>query len=259
MNQPQQPNQPGSAGSASSSNTGSRTSTSGSNGANDNTLLNQASQWLGQGNVSDLIGRLPESVQGLGNKAVGRFNQLTTTQKLVGGALLALGVGYLARSSSKTGNGAQGDYHGHASTDTSDTLHELLLFVNDRIEGYQRAASESKDTQRTGYYKQLVSQSQRFANELNDYLRRQGDDRETGTTIKGKLYRGWMDTKAALTGFDEESILGSNIYGEEWAIKAYKDALNSGSLSGSVRQAVERQYAQSQKTYQELKRMEGKK
>lgn len=259
MNQPQQPNQPGYTGSASSSSTtGSRTSTGGT-GATDNTLLNQASQWLGQGNVSDLIGRLPESVQGIGNKAVSRFNQLTTTQKLVGGALLALGVGYLARSSSKTGNGAKASSYGHAATETTDTLHELLLFVNDRVEGYQRAAAESKDPQRTGYYKQLVSQSQQFANELNDYLRRQGDERETGTTIKGKLYRGWMDTKAALTGFDEEAILGSNIYGEEWAIKAYQDALHSGSLSGSLRQAVERQYAQSQKTYQELKRMQGKK
>ncbi len=222
-------------------------------------MLGQASQWLGQGNVSDLIGRLPESVQGLGTKAVSRFNQLTTTQKLVGGALLVLGVSYLTRSGSKSSNGAKSAAYDYDSSDTADTLHELLLFVNDRIEGYQRAVKESQDPQRTGYYKQLVSQSQRFANELNDYLRRHGDDRETSTTMKGKLYRGWMDTKAALTGFDEDAILGSNIYGEEWAIKAYKDALDSGSLSGSLRQAVERQYAQSQKTYQELKRMEGKK
>ena len=101
--------------------------------------------------------------------------------------------------------------------------------------------------------------SQQFATDLNSYLTQAGGGRENATTLKGKIYRAWMDTKAAVTGRDEKSILGSNIYGEEWAIKAYQDALDSDSLSGSLRQAVERQYAQSKKTYQELKRMQGKK
>ena len=145
-----------------------------------------------------------------------------------------------------------------SSGNQADTLHELLYFVNDRIEGYQRAVDESKDPQLSGYYKQLVSQSQQFANELNSYLRQLGDDRETSTTMKGKLYRAWMDAKAAVTGFDEKAILGSNIYGEEWAIKAYKDALSDNTLSGPIRQIVERQYAHSQKTYKELQKLDNK-
>ena len=171
--------------------------------------------------------------------------------KLVGGALLAFGVSYLV-------NKTQGKKAPVSDSET-ETLHELLLFVNDRIAGYKRAVDESKDAELTGYYKQLVSQSQQFANQLNQHLRQKGGGRETGTTLKGKLYRRWMDAKATVTGFDEKAILASNVYGEEWAIKAYKDALDSESLTGQLRQEVERQYAKSQQTYDKLKSLEQKK
>lgn len=213
-----------------------------------NDILGQAKQWLNQGSVGDMLTQLPQSFKDAGNDALSKVNKLSTTQKVVGGALLAAGVGYLA-----TRNRASKKH-----SDQASTLHELLLFVNDRIEGYQRAVDESQDAQLKGYYKQLVSQSQQFANKLNQYLRQQDGGEEAGTTLKGKLYRAWMDTKAAVTGFDEKAVLGSNIYGEEWAIKAYEEALNDQTLSGTLRVEVERQYAQSKKTYKELQKLDAK-
>lgn len=234
MNQPQQPSTQDNASARSSSPT---------QGNGD--LLDQAKNLLNQGSVPDLLGRLPQSLKDASNKAVTSFNKLSTTQKVVGGAALALGVGYLLTNKSKSKTG----------TKQADTLHELLLFVNDRIEGYQKAVEESQDPQLKGYYKQLVSQSQRFANELNNHLRQQGDERETGTTVKGKIYRRFMEATAAVTGHDEKSILATNIHGEMWALKAYKEALSKKTLTGALRQEVERQHSQSQKTYDELKRL----
>jgi len=66
-----------------------------------------------------------------------------------------------------------------------------------------------------------------------------------------------MDVKSAVTGKDEKAILDSNVYGEEWALKAYKEALDSGDLPQPVQQAVERQYQTSQQTYDKLKSMGG--
>ncbi|SHJ15038.1 conserved hypothetical protein [Hymenobacter daecheongensis DSM 21074] len=226
MNQPQQPTRP-----TQEDNYGqSYTSSTTENGS----LLNKAGQLLSKGSMGDLLGKL------------------STTQKVLGGALLVFGVSKLL-SGNKAGKAAKA-----SNGQQADTLNELLYFVNDRVEGYQRAAAESKDPQLSGYYKQLVSQSQQFANELNGYLRQQGHERQTSTTAKGKLYRGWMDAKAAITGFDESAILGSNIYGEEWALKAYEDALDDHTLTGAMRQAVERQSAQSQKTYRELQKLQAK-
>jgi uncharacterized protein (TIGR02284 family) len=143
-----------------------------------------------------------------------------------------------------------------ANTDSIDTLQELLLFVNDRIEGYKKAVEETKDHDLQGYYKQLVSQSQQFSKELNSHLRKLGAEPETSTTLKGKFYRGWMDAKALIAGSDEKAILGSNVYGEEWALKAYQDALDDKTLPAAIRTAVERQLHISEKTYKKLKKLE---
>jgi uncharacterized protein (TIGR02284 family) len=199
-------------------------------------LLSQAQQWLGQ---------VPTTLKSTGTKTASSFKNLSTTQKVVGGTLLALGATYLVRRG-KTGK----------TSEQAATLQELLHFVNDRIEGYQRAVDESEDPQLRGYYKQLVSQSQQFATDLNTFLTQAGGDRENATTLKGKIYRAWMDTKAVVTGRDEQAILGSNIYGEEWALKAYEDALASRALRGTMRQAVERQYTLSQNTYRRLKNLQ---
>ena len=115
--------------------------------------------------AKQVINQLPQSVKDVSGKATTSFNQLSTTQKVVGGGLLLfLGARLL------TG--------GRKSRDKqADTLHELLHFVNDRIEGYKKAVAESQDQDLRSYYQQLANQSQRFANELNRYLSRLGDKR----------------------------------------------------------------------------------
>lgn len=139
----------------------------------------------------------------------------------------------------------------------ADTLNELALFVNDRIEGYKTAAKETKDPENEKYYQQLVQQSEQFVSEINGFARSAGGDAESSTTLKGKFYRGFMDAKALVTNRNEASILDSNIYGEEWALKAYREALENEDLAGPARQAVERQFKASQQTYEQLKRLKG--
>jgi len=189
----------------------------------------------------DLYGETADSLKEASDKAAGAFNKLSTTQKVVGGALLAAGLAYLVAPKKK----------GKAKR-AKAALERLLLFVNDRIEGYKRAVAETKDTQHKGYYQKLASQSQDFADTLNRYLTKKGGERETGTTLKGKLYRKLMDAQALVTARDEKAILAANVYGERWALKAYKKALRRKALKGSIREAVEKQYAESQKTYKKL-------
>lgn len=139
----------------------------------------------------------------------------------------------------------------------ADTLNELALFVNDRIAGYQTAARETKDAPNQQYYQQLVQQSEQFVRELNGFARAAGGDAESSTTLKGKFYRGFMDAKALVTARSESSILDSNIYGEEWAIKAYVEALADADLTGPARQAVERQHQAAQQTLRKLQQLKG--
>jgi len=194
--------------------------------------------------AKDLYGDAADSVKEASDKAAQRFNKLSTTQKVVGGALLAAGLAYLIapKKKGKTKRAAK-------------ALDQLLLYVNDRTEGYKRAAAESKDSNLTSYYQKLVGQSQEFSQTLNDYLAKKGGKREKGTTLKGKLYRKLMDAQALVTNRDEKAILAANVYGEQWALKAYKKALRRKSLKGNIREAIEKQYAESQKTYKKLKEL----
>lgn len=192
----------------------------------------------------DLLDKVPAPVKDAGTKTAQAFNNLTTTQKLVGGALLTAGLVYLVAPKKK----------GQAKR-AAEALDQLLLFVNDRIEGYKRAVAESKDAQLKSYYQKLVGQSKEFADTLNDYLTKKGGERETGTTLKGKLYRKLMDAQAVVSARDEKTILAANVYGERWAIKAYKKALRRKALKGDIRHAIERQFAESRRTYKKLKEL----
>lgn len=144
------------------------------------------------------------------------------------------------------------------NTKQADTLNELTLFINDRIEGYKTAARETKDPENQVYYQSLIQQSEQFVHELNGFAIAAGGDGEGSTTLKGKFYRGFMDAKALVTARDEQNILDSNIYGEEWALKAYREALEDGELTEAARAAVQRQYEASQQTYEKLKALKGK-
>ncbi|WP_062544325.1 ferritin-like domain-containing protein [Rufibacter tibetensis] len=119
-------------------------------------------------------------------------------------------------------------------------LKELNEFVHDGLEGYERAARESTDTLRQDAYRRFSQQRLAFANELNQIIQQHGGTPERDTTAKGKLYRQWMDFKAAISGGNEEGILGSCIHGEEWAQKAYRDALDHD-LPAEVRGTILRQ------------------
>ena len=138
-----------------------------------------------------------------------------------------------------------------------DVLRELTEFVNDGKEGYERAADESKHSEYKAFYRNLALQRANFSQELNQLITQYGGEQETDTTLKGKLYRQWMDVKAAFSGQDEEAIIGSNIYGEEWAQKAYNDALADADLPSEIRPTIERQRQASQEAYAQLNQMKG--
>jgi uncharacterized protein (TIGR02284 family) len=192
----------------------------------------------------ELLGQVPDTLKEASDKTVDAYKKLSTTQKVVGGALIVAGLALLIAPKKK----------GKAKR-AAKALGQLVLFVNDRVEGYKRAVAESRNTQLKSYYQQLVGQSQQFASTLNNYLAQKGGHTEQGTTLKGKLYRKLMDAQATVTGHNEKAILAANIYGERWAIKAYKKALRRKALQGAIRSAIEKQLTQSKQTYKRLKEL----
>ncbi len=69
-----------------------------------NKALEGGKKWIEDSGVLNNVNRLPQSVKDWSSRAATRVNDLTTTQKLVGGALLAAGIGYLATRKGKSDN-----------------------------------------------------------------------------------------------------------------------------------------------------------
>lgn len=122
-----------------------------------------------------------------------------------------------------------------------DVLNGLIEINNDRVNGYEKAAEETKDRDvdlQTAFHK-FANDSRGFAAELTQEVRKYGGDPETGTTNSGKLYRVWMDVKALFTGKDRQAILENCEFGEDAAQKAYRAALASDAeISAETRQLI---------------------
>lgn len=129
---------------------------------------------------------------------------------------------------------------------SSEIMNDLIQVNNDRITGYEKAAEETEviDADLRAIFHSMIDQSRKNVEELTRYVQQTGTLPETGTTLSGKIYRAWMDVKATFNGNDRKTILDSCEYGEDVALKAYKDALveeGEEKLSQPVREMITRQ------------------
>lgn len=136
-------------------------------------------------------------------------------------------------------------------------LNDLIRINNDRIEGYQRASEESKDNDvdLKAIFHEMADQSRKYVNELIPEVTKLGGDPAQNTTMSGKVYRVWMDLKAAITGKDRESILGNCEFGEDVAQKAYQAALESDAyMSTEIRQLISEQKSSLKNSHDVIKK-----
>ena len=123
------------------------------------------------------------------------------------------------------------------TTETIETLNDLVAINNDRIKGYERAIGETKniDTDLKTLFIGMIKESHTIRIALATEVQALGGEIEGGTTGSGKLYRAWMDVKAVFTGNDRHAILSNCEYGEDAAQNAYSDALNTDDLPAHIR------------------------
>jgi len=109
-----------------------------------------------------------------------------------------------------------------------DTLNDLIRVNLDRIEGYEKAADEVKDTYNAeikAVFYEMAEESRRYKNALEEEVTRLGGTPATDTTAAGDVYRAWMDVKVAFSGNDLLAALQSCEYGEDNALKTYRRAM----------------------------------
>ena len=138
---------------------------------------------------------------------------------------------------------------------TAEILNDLVEINNDRIVGYEKAAKETKpeDSDLRTLFNEMADESRGYVDELKQYIQRSGEEPTKDTTKRGKIYRVWMDMKAAITGHNRKAILSSCEFGEDAAQKAYEHALESDDLKEEFRAIVTDQKAKLRSSHDRIK------
>lgn len=75
------------------------------------TALNSGKKWIEDSGVLNNVNQLPQSLKDLGSRALGKVSGLSTTQKVVGGAILAGGIAWLATRKGKSDSSESNPYN----------------------------------------------------------------------------------------------------------------------------------------------------
>lgn len=137
-----------------------------------------------------------------------------------------------------------------------DCLNNLVQINNDRIQGYLTASQETDQDDLKSVFSEMMTTSQECRRELVQEITKMGGTPVEGTTVSGKLYRVWMDIKAALTSKDRKAILNSCEFGEDAAVKTYQTELDSDALKVSgYLQIVQEQYSKIKAGHDKIKQL----
>ncbi len=129
----------------------------------------------------------------------------------------------------------------HNDETTIQVLNDLILINNDRIDGYVKAIMEvrGKDQMLDDLFEQMAMQSRHYKSALTEEVSVLGGEPvKDGTTNSGKVYRVWMDIKAAFSSDDATSALEQCEYGEDAAQKAYHEALDTEEIPAFLRELI---------------------
>ena len=137
-----------------------------------------------------------------------------------------------------------------------EVLNDLIQINNDRIAGYEKAivSVDASDVSLKATFRKLADKSEGYKSALSAVVNRCGGEIATGTTNSGKIYRTWMDVKNIFTGNDRQSVLESCEGGEDAALKAYKEALNSDAvMDEDTRELINAQLAEIRVSHDTIK------
>ena len=121
--------------------------------------------------------------------------------------------------------------------DTNELVKTVVQVLNDGNKGFLDIGEHIKDSQMKSFF---MSEAQTRATYANELAAAAGISNDVGGTAVAAVHRTWGDVKANLGGGDH-TLLETAEQGEDAAKKAYKEALEDNSVTGSVRSVLQQQ------------------
>ncbi|WP_242919165.1 ferritin-like domain-containing protein [Pontibacter liquoris] len=121
------------------------------------------------------------------------------------------------------------------------TVHHLIERCKDGSKGYKTAAEDIEDQDLKELFLKYAVQRDSMITELQDQLTKMGHADDESSSLEGTVHRAWIDLKSALSSKDRVRVLEECERGEDYAVKAYEEALKK-ELPGPLHQIVEQQF-----------------
>lgn len=130
-----------------------------------------------------------------------------------------------------------------ANEKTISVLNDLLETCRDGKNGFSTAAEGAQSLDLKAVLTRYAGQRAQFSQELEDLITGLGGKPAEMGHVAAAAHRGWMNIKTAVVGNEDKAILSECERGEDYAKKAYTDALEE-SLSPTALAVVQRQAAE---------------
>ena len=131
----------------------------------------------------------------------------------------------------------------------------VIEVLHDGEKGFPDIGEHIKNPEAKSFFMQEGQTRGTFARELEaEYGTASGESNDIGGTAAGAVHRVWGDLKANLGGGDH-TLLETAEQGEDAAKKAYKEALDDTTISGSLRTLLMRQQTHIQASHDKVKAM----
>jgi len=135
---------------------------------------------------------------------------------------------------------------------TIETLNDLIEVCKDGQEGFRDASENVKDHALKALFSSYSLQRSKFVGELQQHVTSLGESPEKTSGFVSAIHRGWIDLKGALTKGSDHAILAECERGEDYAVDAYRKALDE-ELPSNIREDVATQYAAVQAAHDDIR------
>lgn len=125
---------------------------------------------------------------------------------------------------------------------TIKQLQELIQINLDSREGFETAAEAIEDKAVAALFRDLAQTRGQFADELSEYVDRNGAESREEGSYAAAFHRFWIDLRAKLNGEDSHVVLSEAERGEDHIKAAYEDALKT-TAGSAMNDVLTRQYA----------------
>ncbi|HEX6860921.1 MAG TPA: PA2169 family four-helix-bundle protein [Caulobacteraceae bacterium] len=123
-----------------------------------------------------------------------------------------------------------------------DVLNSLIETTIDSVDGYEKAAQETQNTEFRRIFEERAFERRRVCDDLRSEVERMGGKSEDDGSLLAKAHRSFLKVRDAVMGGDDKQVIDEVERGEDFIKNKFETAMRDSDLSAPARETVTRAY-----------------